>query len=105
MVLSHHNFNETPSLEELKFTYYKMHQFEADYLKVAVMLMMKRCITSIGAVKDSADALNQHIVGIAMSDSIVSRTAQGVFGGTVSYGCLNEPHAPGQIHVEELKNK
>ncbi|MFO5603235.1 type I 3-dehydroquinate dehydratase, partial [Klebsiella pneumoniae] len=28
VVLSHHNFNETPSLEELKFTYYKMHQFE-----------------------------------------------------------------------------
>lgn len=58
------------------------------------------------AVKDSADALNQHIIGIAMSDiGIVSRTAQGVFGGTVSYGCLNEPQAPGQIHIEELKNK
>ena len=39
-----------------------------------------------------------------MSDiGLVSRTAQGVFGGTVSYGCLNEPQAPGQIHVEELK--
>ena len=25
------------------------------------------------------------------------------FWGTVSYGCLGEPQAPGQIHVKELK--
>lgn len=107
VVLSHHNFNETPSLEELKFTYYKMHQFEADYLKVAVMPNDEKDVLHLlEAVKDSADALNQHIIGIAMSDiGIVSRTAQGVFGGTVSYGCLNEPQAPGQIHIEELKKQ
>lgn len=107
VVLSHHNFNETPSLEELKFTYYKMHQFEADYLKVAVMPNDEKDVLHLlEAVKDSADALNQHIIGITMSDiGIVSRTAQGVFGGTVSYGCLNEPQAPGQIHIEELKKQ
>lgn len=107
VILSHHNFNETPSLEELKFTYYKMHQFEADYLKVAVMPNDEKDVLHLlEAVKDSADALNQHIIGIAMSDiGIVSRTAQGVFGGTVSYGCLNEPQAPGQIHIEELKKQ
>lgn len=107
VVLSHHNFNETSSLEELKFTYYKMHQFEADYLKVAVMPNDEKDVLHLlEAVKDSADALNQHIIGIAMSDiGIVSRTAQGVFGGTVSYGCLNEPQAPGQIHIEELKKQ
>ncbi|RIM97585.1 type I 3-dehydroquinate dehydratase [Staphylococcus warneri] len=107
VVLSHHNFNETQSLEELKFTYYKMHQFEADYLKVAVMPNDEKDVLHLlEAVKDSADALNQHIIGIAMSDiGIVSRTAQGVFGGTVSYGCLNEPQAPGQIHIEELKKQ
>ena len=107
VVLSHHNFNETPSLEELKFTYYKMHQFEADYLKVAVMPNDEKDVLHLlEAVRDSADALNQHIIGIAMSDiGIVSRTAQGVFGGTVSYGCLNEPQAPGQIHIEELKKQ
>lgn len=107
VVLSHHNFNETPSLEELKFTYYKMHQFESDYLKVAVMPNDEKDVLHLlEAVKDSADALNQHIIGIAMSDiGIVSRTAQGVFGGTVSYGCLNEPQAPGQIHIEELKKQ
>lgn len=107
VVLSHHNFNETPSLEELKFIYYKMHQFEADYLKVAVMPNDEKDVLHLlEAVKDSADALNQHIIGIAMSDiGIVSRTAQGVFGGTVSYGCLNEPQAPGQIHIEELKKQ
>jgi len=34
----------------------------------------------------------------------VSRIAQGVFGGTLSYGCIEEPQAPGQIHVSKLKS-
>ncbi|PTK52891.1 3-dehydroquinate dehydratase, partial [Staphylococcus nepalensis] len=42
--------------------------------------------------------------GISMSHlGLVSRTAQGVFGGSISYGCLGEPQAPGQIHVTKLK--
>ena len=32
----------------------------------------------------------------------ISRTAQGLFGGAVSYGCLDNPKAPGQIQVETL---
>ena len=56
------------------------------------------------AVATSADTLDAKVIGISMSSvGLVSRTAQGVFGGTVSYGCLGEP--PGQIHVKTLKQQ
>ena len=56
------------------------------------------------AVAYTSEAISQQVIGISMSHlGLVSRTAQGVFGGTVSYGCLGEPQAPGQIHVKELK--
>ena len=107
VVLSHHNFNETPSLEELKFTYYKMSQFNSNYIKLAVMPHdIKDVLHLLEAMNESANSLNQKVIGISMSKiGVISRTAQGVFGGVVSYGCLGEPQAPGQIHVEELKKQ
>ena len=44
------------------------------------------------------------VVGISMSKlGLISRTAQGVFGGALTYGCIGEPQAPGQIDVTDLK--
>ncbi|MFI6125877.1 type I 3-dehydroquinate dehydratase [Staphylococcus pasteuri] len=107
VVLSHHNFDETPTFEEMKFTYYKMSQFNSNYIKLAVMPHdIKDVLHLLEAMNESANTLNQKVIGISMSKiGVISRTAQGVFGGVVSYGCLGEPQAPGQIHVEELKKQ
>ncbi|SCT23983.1 type I 3-dehydroquinate dehydratase [Staphylococcus caeli] len=107
VVLSHHNFKETPKLEALKHLYYKMNQLAPDYLKVAVMPHDKQDVLNLlHAMSDAADEVPQQVVGIAMSKiGLVSRTAQGLFGGTITYGCLDEPKAPGQIHVAELKKQ
>lgn len=105
VVLSYHDFQETPSLEELKHLYFKMHQLAPAYLKVAVMPNDKLdVIHLLEALAITAEHVPQKAIGIAMSHlGIVSRTAQGLFGGSVSYGCLDEPKAPGQIHAERLK--
>ncbi|NWK85216.1 type I 3-dehydroquinate dehydratase [Staphylococcus sp. GSSP0090] len=105
VILSHHNFKETPKLEALKHLFYKMQQLESDYIKVAVMPHGKQDVLNLlAAMSDTADVVSQHVVGIAMSKiGLISRTAQGVFGGTISYGCLDTPKAPGQIHVSTLK--
>ncbi|PTI53576.1 type I 3-dehydroquinate dehydratase [Staphylococcus xylosus] len=107
VVLSQHNFKKTPKLEVLKRLYYKMHQLEPDYLKVAVMPHDKQDVLNLlNAMSESSDTVSQHVVGIAMSKlGLISRTAQGLFGGSVSYGCLDAPKAPGQIHVETLKQQ
>lgn len=107
IIVSYHNFSETPPLEEIKFTYYKMQKLKPDYVKIAVMPKEKQDVaTLLEAVAYTSEAISQHVIGISMSHlGVVSRTAQGVFGGTVSYGCLGEPQAPGQIHVKELKKQ
>ena len=107
VVLSQHNFKKTPKLEVLKRLYYKMYQLEPDYLKVAVMPHDKQDVLNLlNAMSETADTVSQQVVGIAMSKlGLISRTAQGLFGGSVSYGCLDDPKAPGQIHVEKLKQQ
>ncbi|MGW9856793.1 3-dehydroquinate dehydratase I [Staphylococcus hominis] len=107
IIVSYHNFSETPPLEEIKFTYYKMQKLNPEYVKIAVMPKEKQDVaTLLEAVAYTSEAISQHVIGISMSHiGLVTRTAQGVFGGTMSYGCLGEPQAPGQIHVKELKKQ
>ncbi|MGO3497812.1 MAG: type I 3-dehydroquinate dehydratase [Staphylococcus equorum] len=107
VVLSYHDFKKTPALEALKHLYFKMHQLEPDYLKVAVMPHEKQDVLNLLiAMSETSDSVTQQVIGIAMSKlGVISRTAQGLFGGTVTYGCLDSPKAPGQIHVEALKQQ
>lgn len=107
VVLSYHDFKKTPALEALKHLYFKMHQLEPDYLKVAVMPHEKQDVLNLlSAMSETSDSVTQQVIGIAMSKlGVISRTAQGLFGGTVTYGCLDSPKAPGQIHVEALKQQ
>lgn len=107
VVLSYHDFDQTPPLDELKHLYYKMHLLAPEYLKVAVMPKGKEDVTNLlNAMSVTADSVNERVVGIAMGKiGTVSRTAQGVFGGAISYGCLDTPKAPGQIHVASLRQQ
>lgn len=107
VVLSHHNFEETPSLEEIKFIYFKMQKLAPQYLKLAVMPNNKEDVLHLlEAMSVTSDNTPYKVIGISMSHlGLVSRVAQGVFGGSISYGCLGEPQAPGQIHVKALKQQ
>ncbi|WP_367120954.1 type I 3-dehydroquinate dehydratase [Staphylococcus capitis] len=107
VVLSHHNFEETPSLEEIKFIYYKMQKLAPQYLKLAVMPNNKEDVLHLlEAMSVTSDNTPYKVIGISMSHlGLVSRVAQGVFGGSISYGCLGESQAPGQIHVKALKQQ
>lgn len=105
VILSYHDFQKTPPLAQLKQLYFKMHQMNPDYLKVAVMPYSKEDVLNLlSALSATVDTVPQQVIGIAMSKlGIISRTAQGIFGGAVSYGCLDNPKAPGQIQVETLR--
>ncbi|MBI5971862.1 type I 3-dehydroquinate dehydratase [Staphylococcus caledonicus] len=107
VIVSYHNFAETPGIDELRFTYYKMHQLSPNIIKIAVMPNSREDVAILlEAMASSVGAVSCRMIGISMSDlGLVSRTAQGVFGGSISYGCLGEPQAPGQIHVKALKEQ
>lgn len=105
VVLSQHDFEKTPNLEALKFLYFKMNKIGADILKIAVMPNEKQDVLNLlEALATASESIEAKTVGISMSQlGLVSRTAQGVFGGIISYGCLGVPQAPGQIPVNQLK--
>ncbi|MCY1568759.1 type I 3-dehydroquinate dehydratase [Staphylococcus pettenkoferi] len=105
VIISHHNFTETPNLETLRFLYYKMHQCGGDMLKVAVMPRTPEdVLTLMSAMHQTSTTVSEQVIGIAMGDlGKVSRLATGVFGGSISYGCLEAPQAPGQVQVKDLR--
>ena len=105
VIISHHNFTETPNLETLRFLYYKIHQCGGDMLKVAVMPRTPEdVLTLMSAMHQTSVTISEQVIGIAMGDlGKVSRLATGVFGGSISYGCLEEPQAPGQVQVKDLR--
>lgn len=107
VLISHHNFKKTPKLEEMQFIYYNMQKLAPDYIKLAVMPHHNEDVSHLlQAMSVTANSVESSVVGIAMSKlGLVSRTAQGVFGGSLSYGCLGKPQAPGQIHVSQLKQQ
>ena len=82
VVLSHHNFEETPSLEEIKFIYYKMQKLAPQYLKLAVMPNNKEDVLHLlEAMSVTSDNTPYKVIGISMSHlGLVSRVAQRVFG-------------------------
>ncbi|ARB78305.1 MULTISPECIES: type I 3-dehydroquinate dehydratase [Staphylococcus] len=104
VILSHHNFQHTPESEALHFIFYKMSQFPADYLKLAVMPENQSDVLRLlDVLSITAQSVDQQVIGISMSSlGVISRTAQGLFGGTMSYGCIDTPKAPGQIQVTQL---
>ncbi|HEI6552863.1 type I 3-dehydroquinate dehydratase [Staphylococcus aureus] len=105
VVISHHNFESTPPLDELQFIFFKMQKFNPEYVKLAVMPHNKNDVLNLlQAMSTFSDTMDCKVVGISMSKlGLISRTAQGVFGGALTYGCIGEPQAPGQIDVTDLK--
>ena len=68
VVLSHHNFQETPALDELKFIYFKMQKLNPDYLKLAVMPKSQEDVLHLlEAMSLTAKHTSCRIVGISMS--------------------------------------
>lgn len=105
VIISHHNFESTPPLDELQFIFFKMQKFNPEYVKLAVMPHNKNDVLNLlQAMSTFSDTMDCKVVGISMSKlGLISRTAQGVFGGALTYGCIGEPQAPGQIDATDLK--
>ncbi|PNZ83965.1 type I 3-dehydroquinate dehydratase [Staphylococcus microti] len=104
IVASYHNFDETPSIDVLKKTYFHLSQMGASHLKIAVMPQSRQdVLVLLQAVSEASDTLSQWVTGISMSQlGLISRTAQATFGGRLTFGALEAAVAPGQIPVKQL---
>jgi 3-dehydroquinate dehydratase-1 len=107
VILSYHNFTETPSES---FIYSKLVEAQtagADISKLAVMPKdYGDVLTLLSATNKARNEIIQGpIVTISMGqEGAVSRLAGGLFGSDITFAIGKQASAPGQIPIEELKN-
>nr|WP_220040947.1 type I 3-dehydroquinate dehydratase [Niallia circulans] len=107
VILSNHDFEKTPSKEEIIFRLQKAQQLGADIPKIAVMPQsVKDVLTLLDATATmKEEAPDQPIVTMSMGGrGAVSRMAGEIFGSAITFAAAKKASAPGQIPIEELRN-
>jgi len=106
LILSHHNFKETPSEP---FIYAKLVEAQtagADISKLAAMPKNYGDVLTLLAATHKArnEAVQIPIVTMSMGpEGAVTRLAGGLFGSDITFAVGLQESAPGQIPIKELK--
>lgn len=107
IIASNHDFQKTPSEDEIIVRLKKMQDMDADILKIAVMPNTSRDVVTLLAATEKmvSDYADRPVVTMSMSGKgVISRIAGEIFGSAITFGAAKKASAPGQIAVEELKN-
>ena len=105
-VISNHDFEKTPSKEEIVKRLRKMQELGADLPKIAVMPQCKKdVLTLLTATEEMAHRYaDRPIITMSMAkDGVVSRMCGEVFGSALTFGTAGQTSAPGQIEVGKLR--
>lgn len=105
VIASNHDFEKTPSKEEIICRLRKMQDLGADIPKIAVMPKSKLDVLELleATVIMSEKYADRPIITMSMSGiGAVSRLTGEVFGAAMTFGAANKASAPGQIEVEAL---
>ncbi|MBT8334285.1 MAG: type I 3-dehydroquinate dehydratase, partial [Deltaproteobacteria bacterium] len=107
IILSYHNFTETPSEP---FIYAKLVEAQtagADISKVAVMPKDHGDVLTLLSATNKArnEIVKGPMVTMSMGpEGAVSRLAGGLFGSDITFAIGMQSSAPGQIPITELKS-
>jgi len=104
LVLSFHNFSETPAPEVLAAKFLLAEQLGADVAKVAVMPRdLGDVLTLLNATYRASQQLQIPLISMSMGPyGAVSRLVGGVFGSALSFAVGAASSAPGQVPIEDL---
>ncbi len=105
IVMSNHDFKQTPSEDEIVKRLLKQDQLGADILKIAVMPQSKQDVfTLMNATLKVSQQSKKPLLTMSMGKlGTISRIATANMGGSFSFGMIGEASAPGQIDVTQLK--
>lgn len=106
VIASNHDFDKTPSVDDMIYRMRKMQDLGADILKIAVMPKNKLDVLDLlkATVIMKEKYTDKPVVTMSMaSKGGVSRVLGEVFGSALTFGALKKTSAPGQIEVRELK--
>ncbi|HHP0375916.1 type I 3-dehydroquinate dehydratase [Acinetobacter baumannii] len=105
IVISNHDFQKTPSQDEIEKRLLKQDQMGADILKIAVMPKSKQDVfTLMNATLKVSQQTTKPLLTMSMGQlGTISRVATANMGGSYSFGMIGQASAPGQIDVTKLK--
>ena len=106
VVLSNHNFEKTPAVDEMADKYRFMHILGGDIIKLAVMPHSEG---DVAALLETASLINdeypdQPLIAISMGElGMSSRICAGQFGSVITFAAGKDASAPGQIDAVTLQ--
>jgi 3-dehydroquinate dehydratase-1 len=103
-LISYHDFEKTPSEEEIQKIIDKAHQIGADIIKYAFKVKNKEDVSRILCITNKNK--DKKIIAIGMGElGRITRVAGFFFGSVITYSYIGVSFAPGQIEIEKLKDE
>lgn len=104
VIISYHNYEETPATEILENILDSMRDRGADIVKIATFIKSKEDLARLLLLTEDWKRLP--IITIGMGEiGRLSRIIAPIFGSCLTYGYINKPQAPGQMKVSTLKRE
>ncbi|MBD8070827.1 type I 3-dehydroquinate dehydratase [Bacillus sp. PS06] len=107
VIISNHDFQQTPSKEEIISRLRKAQDIGGDVPKIAVMPQTERDVLTLldATLTMKEQYADRPIITMSMAGKgVISRLSGEIFGSAVTFGAAKKPSAPGQVEVSELRN-
>ncbi|MDT0110627.1 type I 3-dehydroquinate dehydratase [Listeria booriae] len=106
VIMSNHDFDKTPSEDEIVARLVKMQDYGADLPKMAVMPQSAADVLILLSATNTMREkyADRPIITMSMSGTgVISRLAGEIFGSALTFGAAKKVSAPGQVPVGELR--
>lgn len=105
LVLSYHNFTETPATDKLLAIGKEMDTYGADFVKLAVMPQSKEDVFRLLELTWRLDKkVSGSVITMSMGElGILSRAIGWAYGSVLTFAVGVEASAPGQVPITELR--
>jgi len=105
LIASYHNFQQTPSTEQIVEKFVMAEKSGADIAKVAVMpRAIEDVLTLLAATLQGHRSIKLPIISMSMGAyGSLSRLFGWAFGSSVTFAVGDKASAPGQVPIEELR--
>ncbi len=105
VIMSSHDFKQTPTDCEIYYRLHRMADLGADVAKIAVMPQNPAdVLTLLSATHQANEKLDLPLITMAMGDlGKVTRIAGAVFGSALTFGTVGTASAPGQLSIADLR--
>lgn len=104
VVMSYHNFDETPTIEAIMKKFAKMAECGADVFKVALMPQKPEDVLNLmQATLEARRKYDVPVIAMSMGPAgQVTRMLGSLYGSCATFASLQQASAPGQINVKTL---